>query len=163
MVPVHQLYQLYASCFTYSQMALVHLQLFERADGILFVTDSRSSLTTADQEAADWLRRNLNNTAMPPAQSDGTPPDTNQLRPQRSSIPVAVVANKCDNIGNSALVASAYEAATLGLGDPVLYSAETQAGTADLYDALKHLLEAAEARNLEISGADLAPCSLVMR
>jgi hypothetical protein len=63
-------------------------------------------------------------------------------------IPVTVIANKCDSLGNSDLVATALEAVSLGLGTPVLYSAETQAGTADLYEALQPVIDAAEKKLL---------------
>ena len=68
-------------------------------------------------------------------------------------IPVTVIANKCDNLGNSDLVASALEAVRLGLGSPVLYSAETQAGTADLFGALQPIVDAATRNHMSMAGA----------
>jgi hypothetical protein len=96
--------------------------------------DSRTSLSLADYEAADWLRRRIK-----------SPRATGERADQDRSLPaptVTVIANKCDNFGDSALVATALEAVSLGLGNPVPYSAETQAGTADLYGALRETVDA---------------------
>lgn len=121
------------------------------------MTDSRSSLTAADVEAADWLRRSIRGSGSaraPPRMSHDSSVHV-QHPPQAppAAISVTVIANKCDNIGNSNLVATALEAVCLGLGNPVLYSAETQAGTADLYEALQPVIDAAETRHLQKSGA----------
>lgn len=95
------------------------------------MVDSRAGLCPADFTAADWLRRSLS-------------PSTDAVGlDQLGSIPVIVVANKCDHPGDSALVSNALEAASLGFGNPVPYSAETQAGSADLYDALRPVVDAA--------------------
>lgn len=133
------------------------VQLLKRADGLLFLTDARSSLTAADAEAADWVRRNLKRSGL--SRTPSLSPEEGSARRQTPEqalhvpIPVVVIANKCDNFGNSSLVASALEAVSLGLGSPVLYSAETQAGTADLYEALQPVVEAAMQRNQRMSGA----------
>lgn len=129
------------------------VQLLDRVDGVLFLTDSRSSLTAADQDAADWLRKNVKRSSHPHIQSLN--PSVGYTRSQHPPqapqvpIPVTVIANKCDNIGDSNLVASALEAVNLGLGSPVLYSAETQFGTADLYEALQPVIDAAEKKLLQ--------------
>lgn len=111
------------------------MQLFSRANAIIFVIDAKSGLAAADYVAADWLRRNLKQ----------LPPDNVKVMDscdQTSTTPIIVVANKCDHYGDSMLLSNALEAASLGFGNPVPYSAETQAGTTDLYDALRPAIDA---------------------
>jgi predicted GTPase len=119
---------------------------------VLFLTDARSSLTSADIDAAEWLRRNLRNRSLlgrhPPTSEDAPHPSLAPPEVRNLPIPVTVIANKCDSLGNGDLVATALEAVSLGLGTPVLYSAETQAGTADLYEALQPVIDAAEKKLL---------------
>jgi GTP-binding protein len=77
------------------------------ADLVLFVVDVRSGITPADRQFADLVRK--------------------------SGKPVVLLANKAE--GRSGAEAS-YEAFTLGLGDPVPFSAEHGEGISDLFDAL---------------------------
>jgi GTP-binding protein len=77
------------------------------ADVILFVIDARSGILPADRPFAEMVRR--------------------------SGKPVILIANKAE--GASGL-AGAYDAFSLGLGDPVPLSAEHGEGMADLFEAL---------------------------
>jgi GTPase len=77
------------------------------ADVILFVVDSRAGILPADRPFVDLVRR--------------------------SGRPVVLVANKAEG---GAGMAGAYEAFSLGLGDPVPLSAEHGEGLGDLFDAL---------------------------
>ncbi len=77
------------------------------ADVALFVFDSRAGLTPLDEEIARWLRE--------------------------QKLPVIVVGNKAEgNAGQSGLL----EAYSLGLGDPIPFSAEHGQGLGDLFEAL---------------------------
>lgn len=86
------------------------------ADVILFVVDARTGVLPADQPFAELARR--------------------------SGRPVILVANKAE--GRAGL-SSAYEAYSLGLGDPVPISAEHAEGLGDLLDALEAVLPTGEA------------------
>ncbi|MDQ4136716.1 MAG: ribosome biogenesis GTPase Der [Pseudomonadota bacterium] len=77
------------------------------ADVILFVIDARAGVLPADRPFAELVRR--------------------------SGRPVILVANKAEG---GAGMAGAYEAFSLGLGEPVPLSAEHGEGMADLFDAL---------------------------
>jgi GTP-binding protein len=77
------------------------------ADVILFVIDARAGILPADRPFAEMARR--------------------------SGKPVIVLANKAE--GGQGL-AGAYDAFSLGLGDPVPFSAEHGEGLSDLFDAL---------------------------
>jgi GTP-binding protein len=77
------------------------------ADVILFVIDARVGILPADRPFAEMVRR--------------------------SGKPVILIANKAE--GNAGL-AGAYDAFSLGLGDPVPFSAEHGEGLADLFEAL---------------------------
>ncbi|WP_201860241.1 ribosome biogenesis GTPase Der [Microvirga soli] len=77
------------------------------ADVILFVIDARSGILPADRPFAEMVRR--------------------------SGKPVILIANKAE--GSSGM-AGAYDAFSLGLGDPVPLSAEHGEGMADLFEAL---------------------------
>ncbi len=77
------------------------------ADVILFVIDARAGVLPADRPFAELVRR--------------------------SGRPVILVANKAEG---GAGMAGAYDAFSLGLGDPVPLSAEHGEGMADLFDAL---------------------------
>jgi GTPase len=77
------------------------------ADVALFVIDSRAGLTPLDEEIARWLRQ--------------------------ADVPVVLIANKAEGrAGDGGLM----EAYSLGLGDPVPFSAEHGEGLGDLFDAL---------------------------
>ncbi len=82
------------------------------ADVALFVIDARAGLTPMDEEIGRWLRQ--------------------------ATVPVVLVANKAEGrAGDSGL----YESFSLGLGDPVALSAEHGEGLADLFEALRPLIE----------------------
>ena len=77
------------------------------ADAALFLIDAREGLTPLDEEIGRWLRV--------------------------ETTPVIVVANKAEGrVGQD----GAMEAYRLGLGDPVVISAEHGEGVADLFEAL---------------------------
>lgn len=78
------------------------------ADVVLFVIDARAGVTADDIRFADLVRR--------------------------ASSPVILLANKAE--GNAGR-AGAYDAYSLGLGDPLPVSAEHGEGLGDLYDALQ--------------------------
>jgi GTPase len=77
------------------------------ADVILFVVDARVGILPADRPFAELVRR--------------------------SGKPVILIANKAEG---GAGMAGAYEAFSLGLGDPIPFSAEHGEGLADLFEAL---------------------------
>jgi GTP-binding protein len=80
-------------------------------DAILFLIDARSGITAADRHFATAVRR--------------------------AGKPIIVVANKAEGlIGRD----GAYDAFSLGLGDPIPFSAEHAEGLSDLYDALVEVL-----------------------
>ena len=82
------------------------------ADAALFLIDGREGVTPLDEEIARWLRT--------------------------ETTPVVVVANKAEGRAGQE---GAYEAYRLGLGDPVLISAEHGEGVADLFEALRPHVE----------------------
>ena len=83
-------------------------------DAILFVLDARAGVTNADRHFAQAVRR--------------------------ADKPIIVIANKAESTAGKAGV---YEAFSLGLGDPIAFSAEHGEGINDLYDALVEVLPAA--------------------
>ena len=82
------------------------------ADAALFMIDGREGVTPMDEEIARWLRA--------------------------ETTPVVVVANKAEGRTGQE---GAYEAYRLGLGDPVVISAEHGEGVADLFQALRPHVE----------------------
>src|SRR5580658_5708853 len=82
-----------------------------QADAVLFVVDARAGVTPSDRAFADVVRK--------------------------SGKPAIVVANKSEGRAGAE---GAFDAYTLGLGDPVPVSAEHGEGLADLYDALRAAL-----------------------
>ena len=85
----------------------------EGAQAVIFVTDPREGLSTADYEVAEWLRR--------------------------LGKPVIVTANKIDSQKHEPYLAELWG---LGFGDPVAISAEHARGLDDLLDrVMKHLPE----------------------
>ncbi len=83
----------------------------KQADAVLMLIDARAGVTPLDRHFAEKLRR--------------------------STVPVILVANKCEgNAGKTGL----YEAYELGLGDPVSISAEHGQGLSELYDALSPIV-----------------------
>jgi GTP-binding protein len=83
-------------------------------DAILFVFDARAGLTAADRHFAAAVRR--------------------------AGKPIVVVANKAEGLAGRDGV---YEAFSVGLGDPIAFSAEHGEGLGDLYDALAAVLPTA--------------------
>lgn len=82
------------------------------ADVAIFVIDARAGLTPLDEEIGRWLRG--------------------------SAVPVILLANKAEGrAGESGLL----EAYSLGLGDPLPFSAEHGEGLVDLFEALQPHLD----------------------
>jgi len=82
------------------------------ADVALFVFDARAGITPMDEEIARWLRE--------------------------QKLPVVVVGNKAEGrAGESGLL----ESYSLGLGDPIPFSAEHGEGMGDLFEALLPYLD----------------------
>ncbi|TCM19508.1 GTP-binding protein [Novosphingobium sp. PhB165] len=79
----------------------------ETADVALFVVDARAGLTPLDEEIGQWLRA--------------------------SPVPVVLLANKAEGRAGEGGVLEAY---SLGLGEPITFSAEHGVGMADLFEAL---------------------------
>ncbi len=82
------------------------------ADAALFMIDAREGLTPLDEEIGRWLRV--------------------------STTPVIVVANKAEGRAGQS---GALEAYRLGLGEPIVLSAEHGEGIADLFEALRPHVE----------------------
>jgi len=80
-------------------------------DAVLFVVDARAGLTPADRHFAQAVRR--------------------------AGKPIIVVANKAEGASGRDGV---YEAFSLGLGEPIAFSAEHGEGLGELYDALAAIL-----------------------
>lgn len=82
----------------------------------LFVIDARTGLTPLDEEIARWLRA--------------------------SKTPVILVANKAEGRAGESGILESY---SLGLGEPIAFSAEHGEGLADLFAALRpHIEQASE-------------------
>ena len=90
------------------------------ADLVVFVVDARAGITPADEHFAAWLRR--------------------------QDRPVLVVANKAEGKGGAA---SAMEAFSLGLGEPLAVSAEHGEGIADLMTEIVERLPAERGETAE--------------
>jgi len=82
------------------------------ADAVLFMIDARDGLTPLDVEIGRWLRT--------------------------EATPVVVVANKAEGRAAESGILDAYR---LGLGEPIAISAEHGEGLADLFQALRPLVE----------------------
>lgn len=82
------------------------------ADVALFVIDARAGITPLDEEIARWLRE--------------------------QSVPIVLLANKAEG---RAADGGLYEAFSLGLGEPIAFSAEHGQGLGDLFEALLPLIE----------------------
>jgi GTP-binding protein len=85
------------------------------ADAALFMIDAREGLTPLDEEIGRWLRA--------------------------ESTPVILVANKAEGRASETGI---FEGFRLGLGDPIALSAEHGEGVADLFQALRPLVEREE-------------------
>jgi GTPase len=90
------------------------------ADMALFVIDSRAGLTPLDEEIARWLRAY----------------DT----------PIAVIANKAEGKAGEGGIIDAY---SLGMGDPIPFSAEHGEGMDDLFHALLPHIEREDEPEIE--------------
>ena len=96
------------------------------ADAVLFVVDARAGITPSDSHFANLLRR--------------------------ADKPVILIANKAEGrSGESGL----YEAFGLGFGEPVAMSAEHGEGLADLYQALRPVVDAVEERAAAAADAEV--------
>jgi len=82
------------------------------ADAALFLIDAREGVTPLDAEIARWLRG--------------------------IDTPIVLVANKAESRASEAGILDSYR---LGLGDPVAVSAEHGEGVADLFEALRPIIE----------------------
>ena len=98
-------------------------------DAILFVIDARDGVTEGDRHFAQRVRR--------------------------SGKPVILVANKAEGAAGRD---GAYDAFSLGLGDPIAISAEHGEGLSDLYDALAAALP--ESAHDDVEEEDAAPLVL---
>jgi GTP-binding protein len=95
------------------------------ADVALFLIDAREGVTPLDSEIARWLRS--------------------------SSTPVVLVANKAESRAGEAGILDSYR---LGLGDPVVISAEHGEGVADLFEALQPIVEREDEEESEADEGD---------
>ena len=86
------------------------------ADVLVFVVDVNAGLLPADEEVADLLRR--------------------------VSKPIVLIANKADNMQRERLAAEFYE---IGMGDPVIVSAQHGRGMNELWDSIMAALPEPEA------------------
>jgi len=98
-------------------------------DAILFVIDARAGVTEGDRHFAQRVRR--------------------------SGKPVILVANKAEGAAGRD---GAYDAFSLGLGEPIAISAEHGEGLSDLYDALAAALP--ESAHDDVEEEDAAPLVL---
>ena len=109
----------------------------EGADVALFVIDARAGLTPLDEEIARWLRV--------------------------STVPVVLVANKAEGKAGEPGVLEAY---SLGLGEPVAFSAEHGEGLAELFEELRPVIEplqeALEAQLADEAEAESGPLKLAI-
>ncbi len=106
----------------------------DEADIVLFIVDTISGVTPADQEIASILRKNQK-------MVDGVPQP-----------PIILVANKADSAKQRALINEFYE---LGIGEPYAISAVHGTGTGDLLDVLVAMFpkqpEEAEEESIKIA------------
>ncbi|AWN44593.1 ribosome biogenesis GTPase Der [Methylobacterium durans] len=93
------------------------------ADVVLFVIDARAGVLPADQPFAEMVRR--------------------------AGCPVILIANKAEG---GAGMSGAYEAFSLGLGDPIPFSAEHGEGIGELHDALLEALPKPDEEDEEEAG-----------
>lgn len=96
----------------YQRMVAATSEAVQKANAILFIIDASTGVTAGDRAVADWLRKNA---------------------PPRD---VILVVNKCDM--PDAHIKS-MESLDLGMGDPVVISAQQGLGFADLYVELDKL------------------------
>ncbi|OYX63154.1 MAG: ribosome biogenesis GTPase Der [Novosphingobium sp. 32-60-15] len=86
------------------------------ADVALFVIDARAGVTPLDEEIARYLRQNR--------------------------VPIVLMANKAEGRQGDPGI---FDAFSLGFGEPIAFSAEHGQGLADLFEALRPLIEAKQA------------------
>ena len=103
----------YSDDIILSQMRKQAQLAIDSADVIILVTDVRSGITSTDQEVASMLLK--------------------------SSKPIVLCVNKCDNIGDPP--PEFYEFYNLGIGDPIAVSSVHGHGTGDLLDAVYDLID----------------------
>jgi GTP-binding protein len=102
------------------------------ADAALFLIDAREGVTPLDEEIGRWLRA--------------------------ETTPVVVVGNKAESRAGEAGILEAYR---LGFGDPIAISAEHGEGVADLFQALRPLVEREDIEQ-DDEPAEGAPLSLAV-
>ncbi|WP_420140527.1 ribosome biogenesis GTPase Der [Sphingomonas sp.] len=105
----------------------------EEADAALFLIDARAGVTPLDEEVARWLRD--------------------------SDTPVVLMANKAEGKAQEAGVMEAY---SLGLGDPIPFSAEHGEGLVDLFEALRPIIEREEPDEEEDADEATGPLKLAI-
>jgi GTP-binding protein len=103
------------------------------ADVALFLIDAREGLTPLDEEIGRWLRV--------------------------ETTPVIVVGNKAEARAGEAGILEAYR---LGLGEPIAISAEHGEGIADLFEALRPLVERDEEEQADEGEDEGAPLKLAI-
>src|SRR5206468_8360498 len=103
------------------------------ADAALFMIDAREGVNPLDEEVGRWLRA--------------------------ATTPVIVVANKAEGRAGESGILDAYR---LGLGEPVAISAEHGEGVADLFDALRPLVEQERCEAVEHQSAEHEPLKLAI-
>ena len=96
-----------------------------QADVALFLIDAREGVTPLDEEIARWLRA--------------------------GRMPVVLVGNKAESRASESGLLDSFR---LGLGDPVAISAEHGEGVADLFEALRPLIEREEDEDGETADDD---------
>ena len=117
-------------------------------DVALFVIDGREGVTPLDRHFARWLRRQCNSTKRV------TLPD-GSVRHERTSKPVVLLANKCDNAEQEASYHGLTEGWELGFGEPVAISADHAAGMSGLHNALyAAMLEAHPRKEAEFAARE---------
>lgn len=99
------------------------------ADLVLFLVDAQAGVVTLDRQVAQLLRTACND------------------------VPVMTVANKVDAATKEAM---AYEASSLGLGDPVLVSAKTGYQRRELLAAIAHRLQGRSEERPSLDEAEFA-------
>ena len=105
----------------------------DMADVALLVIDARAGLVPLDEEIARWLRG--------------------------SKTPVVLVANKAEGSSGDG---GFYEAFSLGFGNPVALSAEHGEGLADLFEALRPLLEREPVDEIDDEPSEDGPLKLAI-
>ncbi len=82
------------------------------ADVALFMFDARAGLTPLDEEIARWLRT--------------------------TKTPIILMGNKAEGRAADGGLMESY---ALGMGEPIAFSAEHAVGVAELFDAMRQLIE----------------------